>query len=184
MIIGITGTNGAGKGTVVEYLKTKGFTHYSNSALIIEEIKKRGLPVNRDNTRLVANDLRQMYGPAYLVETNYARATGAGGDAVIEALRVIGEAEFLKAKGAVLFGVDADRKLRYERVVLRGTELDKISFEHFCAQEDREMNASEKWDMNIKGVIEMSDVVLQNDGTPEELFAQVEAALQQVQSKP
>lgn len=178
MIIGITGTNGAGKGTVVDYLvKQKGFVHYSNSGLIIEEIKKRGLEINRDNTRLVGNDLRKTHGPAYLVETNYNRAIQVGGDAVIEALRAIGEANFLKDHSSPIWAVDAERNLRYERVVSRGSALDKISFEHFCAQEDNEMNAQALWDMNIAGVIKMADKVFLNNGTQEELFAQVEAAL-------
>lgn len=58
IIFGITGTNGAGKGTVVEYLKTKGFEHLWVTGLITEEIVKRGMPVNRDSMRIVANDLR------------------------------------------------------------------------------------------------------------------------------
>lgn len=40
IIIGITGTLGAGKGTVVEYLKTKGFKHFSVREFLTQEIKK------------------------------------------------------------------------------------------------------------------------------------------------
>ena len=177
MILGITGTNGAGKGTVVEFFKAHGFAHFSNSGLIIEEIERRGLPVNRDNTRLVANDLRKKFGPAYLVEENYARASAAGGDAVIEALRVVGEALFLKEHGVPIIAVDADRKLRYERVVGRAGALDQVSFEHFCTQEDREMNGTEPWDMNIAEVVRMADYTITNNGTKEELLVQAEAAL-------
>ncbi len=67
MIVGITGTIGAGKGTVVEYLvQKKGFVHFSARALILEEVKKRGLEVARENTTLVANDLRAAFGPTTL----------------------------------------------------------------------------------------------------------------------
>ena len=39
LIIGITGTLGAGKGTVVEYLvEKKGFDHYSVRAFLLKEI--------------------------------------------------------------------------------------------------------------------------------------------------
>lgn len=173
MIIGITGTNGAGKGTVVDYLVENGFKHYSGRGFITEEIQKRGLPVNRDNTRLVANDLRQQHGPAYIAESLYARAQATGGDAIIESIRAVGEAEFLKQHGAYILAVDADRKVRYERVVGRGTELDKVTFEQFCEQEDREMGATDAWDMNIAGVMRMADYIITNDGTFEELRAQV-----------
>ncbi len=177
MIIGITGTNGAGKGTVVEYLKEKGFTHYSNSELIIEEIKRRGMPINRDNTRIVANDLRKLHGPAYLVQTNYARAVAAGGDSIIEALRTIGEAQFLKERAVSIIAVDANRQLRYDRIVKRSSALDQVSFEHFCTQEDREMSGTDAWDMNIIGVIKMADVTIHNDGSPEDLHRQTGDAL-------
>lgn len=177
MIIGITGTNGSGKGTVVDYLVEKSFAHYSMSGVIIEEIKKRGLAVNRDNTRLVGNNLRKTHGPAYLVETNYERAMQAGGDAIIEALRAIGEAEFLKEHAVPLLAVDADRRIRYERITGRAGALDQVTFEHFSEQEDRELAGTDVWDMNIAGVMAMADYTLHNDGTVEELHAQVDEAL-------
>lgn len=177
MIIGITGTNGAGKGTIVEYLIRKEFTHFSVRDFIIEEIVRRGMPVNRDSTNVVANDLRKTRHPAYLVEQLLARAQAQKGNAIIESVRAIGEAEFLKSKGALIWAVDADRRVRYERSVLRGTALDKISFERFREQEDREMNQREKFDMNIAGVIAMADHVFANNGKPQELYAHVEKAL-------
>jgi dephospho-CoA kinase len=41
MIIGITGTLGAGKGKIVEFLKEKGFEHYSVREYLTQEIKKK-----------------------------------------------------------------------------------------------------------------------------------------------
>ena len=58
-IIGITGTLGAGKGTIVDYLvKEKGYVHYSVRAFLAEEVKRRGLEVNRDTLTEIGNDLR------------------------------------------------------------------------------------------------------------------------------
>lgn len=178
MIIGVTGTNGAGKGTVVEYLISKGFTHYSARQFIYQEIDRRGLDRNRDNTNFVANDLRKQYGPAHIIASLFDEAKTKGGDAVIESVRTIGEAERLTTEGMLIFAVDADRKARYERSVLRGTELDKISFEKFCEQEDREMAQTEPWDMNVFGVMKMADTVFTNNGTREELYAQIDRALE------
>ncbi len=181
MIIGITGTNGAGKGTVVEYLvKKHGFKHYSNSGLIKEELKRRGMPIDRDNTRLVGNELRRKHGPGYLAEENFRRATMAGGDAVIEALRAVGEAKFLKEQGAFLIGVDAEIQLRYERITGRGTDLDRLSFERFAQQDKNERTGTDEWDMNIDLILQMADAIVYNNGTPEELYQQIEAVLKQV----
>jgi dephospho-CoA kinase len=176
MIIGITGTNGAGKGTVVEYLvQKKGFSHFSARDFLVEEIRKRGMPENRSSTREVGGDLRKKFGPSYIAEQLYTQALEKGGDAILESIRTIGETEFLKSKGAFIGAVDADRKIRYERVEKRGSITDHLSFEDFCIQEDREMSSTEKWDMNVFCVMDMADFKLVNNGTLEELHAQIDA---------
>lgn len=178
MIIGITGTNGAGKGTVVEYLtKEKGFAHFSVRAFLIEEIKRQGLEIDRTTMRQVANEMRKAHGPSYVVEQLMAQASQTEGNAVIESIRAIGEGEFLKSHGAKIWAIDADRKIRYDRVVKRWSETDKIDFETFCMHEDREANGTEAWDMNVQGVMKMADHTFQNNGTQGELFAQVEQVL-------
>jgi dephospho-CoA kinase len=177
MIIGVTGTNGAGKGTVVDYLVRKGFAHYSVREFLVEEIKRRGMDIDRSAMREVANDLRATKEPEFIVKTLYERAAEKGGNAVIESIRAMKEAEFLKARGAYLFAVDADRKMRYERVVLRGSETDKLDFDTWMMQEEREWNNTAAYDMNVPGVMAMADVALTNDGTVEELQVQIDTAL-------
>ncbi len=178
MIIGITGTNGAGKGAVVEYMVSeKGFSHYSARTVILEELRNRHLPLTRAHMRDVANDLRKEHGTAYVIERLYELAKGDT-KAVIESVRTIGEAEFLKEKQALIFAVDADRKIRYERVANKeGFEMTHMSFEDFCAIEDREMSSSDPWDMNVFGVMQISNAHILNNGSVEELHAQVEEAL-------
>lgn len=177
MIIGITGTNGAGKGTVVEYLKKKGFGHYSSSEFVVEEARRRGLPLDRDSLHLVGTELRRNNHPAFITQGLCDRARAAGGDAVIESIRSIPASVFIKSYGGILFSVDANRRVRYERVLLRGTEKDKVSFERFCEQEDRELHPVEPNAMDIAGAMSTADAVLHNDGTREELYAQIDAAL-------
>jgi dephospho-CoA kinase len=100
---------------------------------------------------------------------------------VIESIRSLGEAEYLKAHGATIWAIDADRKIRYDRVQTRWSETDKIDFETFCMHEDREAHGTEAWDMNVQGVMKMADHILYNNGTTNELFAQVERILKGVQ---
>ncbi len=178
MIIGITGTLGSGKGTVVEYLVEKGFKAYSMSGFIAEEIKRRGMPVNRDTLTDVGNELRRRFGPTHIGASLLARAKEAGGDAVIESLRAVGEVENLKSSGAVIWAVDADMRKRYERITGRKSEKDAVSFEKFAADEARESTSTEPWDMNLPQCMALAEVVIRNDGTPEELRAQVERALE------
>ncbi len=179
MIIGITGTNGSGKGTVVDYLKTKGFAHYSARGFIVSEIERRGLPVDRSTMNQTANDLRLKHSPSYIIEELYKQAEAADGDAIIESVRALGEAEFLRAHGAKLVAVDADRKLRYERSVARGSHTDHVDFDTWVTQEEREWHNEAAHDMDVPGVMALADFTIENNGTVEELRAQVDAALAQ-----
>ena len=178
MLIGITGTNGAGKGAVVEYLVgVKGYSRYSARTVILDEIRNLHLTETRTHMREVANDLRKAHGPAYVIEQLYALAKDDS-DAVIESVRTIGEAEFLKKQKAFIIAVDADRHTRYERVAdMKDDELDHMSFEDFCRIEDREMASSDPWDMNVFGVMQLADAHVINDGTVEDLHAQIDEAL-------
>ncbi|MBI5004250.1 AAA family ATPase [Candidatus Kaiserbacteria bacterium] len=178
IIIGITGTLGAGKGTVVDDLvKRHGFKHLSVRDFLNEEIARRGLKSDRDTMVAVGNDLRAMHGSGYITEHLVERALADGGNFVIESIRSIGEAEYLKAHGALLWAVDADIKARYQRITSRASETDAISFEKFTADETREMSNSDPTKQNISAVMAKADVLFRNDGTTEELFAQVEQAL-------
>src|SRR5580704_5668394 len=101
MILGITGRSGAGKGTVVEYLiKHHGFKHYSIRDFIAKEIQRRGLPVNRDTLTEVGTDLRQAHGPGYISSQMLAEAKRDGSDAIIESVRSVADAKYLKSQGA------------------------------------------------------------------------------------
>lgn len=185
IIIGITGTDGAGKSVAVDYLvKEKGFTHYSARALLLDEIEKRGLERSRANMRIVANDLRREYGNDYLLKV-YLRQIKENGieKAVIESLRAVAEAETLKKNRGVLLAVDADQKIRYKRIVSRASESDKISFEEFVRQEKLEMDDPDPSGMQKAEVIKMADYRLINNGSIEELRRQVEEVLEKIESK-
>jgi dephospho-CoA kinase len=183
MLIGVTGTNGSGKGTVVEYLvMKKGFSHYSARMFLVEEVLRRRLHQDRNSMREVANALRKEHGPSYLMERLFEMAKDEP-KAVLESVRTIGEAEFLKSKGVLLFAVDADRKVRHERIVARGAENDNLTYEEFCDQEDQEMASPDPWDMNVFGVMQISDALIKNDGTVEDLHHQIDEALVNIQKE-
>jgi len=182
ILIGITGTNGSGKGTVVDYLvKEKGFRHYAARDFITTEINRRGLPVDRTSMRLVANELRANHEPAYIVKQLFLQAVSDTCEkVVIESVRNIGEAEFLKAQGALLIAVDADQKLRYERVQSRRSATDQVDFETFVHHEEREMNPVGPHDMDIRGVMALSDFTIMNDGSLAEFHSQIEEVLTKI----
>ena len=175
MIIGIAGSFGAGKGTVVEYLtRVKNFTHYSASGFIVEEIERRGLSVNRDTMTVVANELRAVHGPSYIIDSLYERAKKFGGDVVIESLRAVAEVRRIKELGGKVIGVDALPELRFKRAIARNSVKDHVTYEKWLEQEQAESNQSDPHKQNIFGALKEADFVIINNDTIEKLQKAVE----------
>lgn len=185
IVIGITGTIGAGKGTIVDYLvKAKGFRHYSVRSFLIKEIERRDMPVNRDSMVIVANDLRASHETSYIIEQLYNEAVQAGDNAIIESIRNKGEVDFLKnSKDFYLFAVDAKPENRYERIVKRKSETDMISYDVFLENERREMTSADPNSQNISKCIEMADYRFTNDSTQEDLYKQIVEVLKEINER-
>jgi dephospho-CoA kinase len=182
IIIGITGTLGAGKGTVVQYLVNEmGFVHFSVRGYITQEIIKRGLEVDRNSMTDVANDLRLKHSPSYIVDRLYEDAAQTGNDCVIESIRTPGEIESLRRKGKFfLFAVDAPVKVRFDRIRKRASETDDVDFQTFVLNETREMTSDDPHKQNLKKCIEMADFVFNNSDAISDLEKQVAAAIHSI----
>lgn len=175
-ILGITGTLGAGKGTVVEYIvEKKNFKHYSVRDLLREELENRKIPVNRDTLTAIANTLRAKHGPAHLVEQLFLRARDANNSCIIESIRTPGEVEALrKHKSFFLLAVDADTRLRYKRIRSRNSETDQVSYHKFLQNEEREMHSADPNKQNLYACIHLADYVIINNGSLENLHRSIE----------
>jgi len=181
LIIGITGTIGAGKGTVVDYLvNQKGFKHYSVSGYLTEELLKQKRAVDRNGMREIANEIRTKLGPDYITKILFEKAKKESGNAIIESIRNPKEAEFIKQKGGIIFAVDADQKTRYERICSRGSGKDGVTFEEFKKQEDLESKTTDPNAQNLPKCMLISDYKFDNNGSIQDLYNNVEEVIKKI----
>ena len=181
MIIGITGTIGSGKDTLMELLKNEyGFKHYSVRQYLTERLEEDGIEVNRTAMTILANTLREENHPAYIIEQLFLKAKESGGNAVIESIRTPGEVEFLKEHSDFhLFAVDADPNLRYERVQERRSATDRVDFNTFMAEEQREMSNAEPHMQNIAACVRLAEERFRNNASIDMFYKKVRKALEQ-----
>jgi dephospho-CoA kinase len=180
MIIGVTGTLGSGKGTVVDYLVgQKGYKHLSVTAFMKSVALSRGVSPDRMTYHNIANEYREL-GPTKLVEATLDSAAGMADNFVVEALHTVPEVQFVQSRGGIVIGVDADLRTRYGRVTKRGSDKDKTTFEAFKKHEELEMNPKESSSNNLAGAIKASDYKVTNSRTLEGLHAQIDAVLAQL----
>jgi dephospho-CoA kinase len=174
MVVGLTGTNGAGKTSGADYLKELGFRYLSLSDEIRLELAVRNEPPTRENLTRVGNELRARWGSAVLAQRVLARLAETG-DYVIDSIRNPSEVAALKQlPGFLLLHFDAPLEVRYRRAVERGDERAPLSFEEFAEQEDREMESPDQTTQQLRSTFRLADETVLNAGSLDELKQQLD----------
>jgi dephospho-CoA kinase len=188
-VIGIAGTNGSGKDTVSNYLADHGWLFISTSRdLLIPELQKRGLPIERENMATLTAEWRRQKGTSVVIDKAVEKFEEESkmqhyNGLVVSSLRHPWEADRLHELGGVLVWTDADPKVRYERIYNRGQGVkDKKSFEQFLAEEQAEMSHSgDEATLNMAAVQDRADIFIVNNQNDLEVFKnQVEHALAKI----
>lgn len=170
-IIGIAGTNGSGKDTIGQILAAKhGWLFVSVTDMLRDECRKRDLPVERENLRNISAEWRREGGLGVLIDKAVEVYESAGAPyegLAIASLRNPGECERVTELGGVNVWVDADPKIRYERIQMaergRGEE-DKKTYEQFLAEQEAEMKPSgDAATLNMAGVKALADITILNE---------------------
>jgi len=188
MIIGLTGKNAAGKGEAANYLKSKGFIYYSLSDIIREEATKRNLEHSRDNLIKIGNELRQNFAPNYLahqinLKLKEVLKNNPKQNFVIDSIRSPFEAkELMKNKNFTLVGIDAPIETRFKRLLERNRIGDAKTLEDFKKQEERE-NLKSDTNQQLDETFRLSQNIIRNDGTMEQLHAKIDDLLNDLERK-
>jgi cytidylate kinase len=184
-LLGISGTNGSGKDTVGEMLAQRyGWVFISISQMLRDELAAEGLPQDRTHTHELSSRWRRESGMGVMVDKAVEKFKEKKGDykgLAISSLRHPGEAEEVHRLGGKIIWIDADIKIRYERIKTRkhGRAEDSQSFDEFIADEEHQMSHSgDDATLNMLGVKKQADVFIENNGSDLEEFAKsVETAL-------
>ncbi len=178
MIIGITGTKGAGKGIVAEILREKGFFYLSTS----DEVRKEAIEMGINNYTIkdlqdIGNKIREKFGKGELVKRCLKEAREKK-DIVIDGIRNLGEIQEIKKQNGIIIGVDAPVEKRFERILARKRESDPKTLEEFKKMEERDFGIGEKEEgQQVKLCLENSDYLILNDSSIETLKTKVEYIL-------
>jgi dephospho-CoA kinase len=173
-LIGLTGSNGAGKGEAAAFFQTRGYAYASLSDILRQELRGRGLKITRDSLIRVGNELRETYGPDVLARRTMARVTGP---TVIDSIRNMREVTSLRAQGGfILLAFDAPIEIRFARVSARGRNESAATLDEFREKEEEE-RAGGEWAQQLEACMAAADRLIWNDGTIEDLHRKLEDIL-------
>ncbi|HSW37626.1 MAG TPA: AAA family ATPase [Candidatus Saccharimonadales bacterium] len=174
-IIGLAGTNGSGKDTVGQILAEKhGYLFVSATDLLRAELERRSLPPAREHMRALSAEWRRESGLGVLVDkvmAEYEKVKNRYTGVAMASMRNPGEADRIHDLGGTMVWVDANPRVRYERIKanaanrggLRAVD-DQKTFEQFLSEEQAEMHHSgDEATLNMAGVKEECDIFIENN---------------------
>ncbi|MCA9324202.1 AAA family ATPase [Candidatus Saccharibacteria bacterium] len=169
-LIGLSGTNGSGKDTIGQLLDSRhNFLFVSMTDMLREEAMNRKLGTSREVLRTISAEWRRELGLGVLVDKAVEHYRQQGGDdryvgLVIASLRNPGENDRVHELGGEVVWIDANPRVRYDRLKARMRADDPQSFEEFLAHEQAEMDHSgDEATLSMRAVKEKSDRVFQNE---------------------
>jgi dephospho-CoA kinase len=178
------GSNGSGKSTVCNYLKSKGFLCISLSDIVREVATQKRREHSRDNLILTANEIKDEYGLDFLASESIKKAENDMNTKVVfDSIRNPNEVNYLKKHNVHCIKISAPVELRYERISNRGHGTDHIDFETFKKQCERE-ESGESSGQHLTAAMDLCQHSIENAGDQHELFQQIENIITDIKRQP
>lgn len=158
---------GAGKSTIAEGLKPRGYDVINMGNAVREEAKKRNVEPTRTNLGKLMLELREKNGPGAVAELIKSQIESSSSHVIlIDGIRSNEEIKVLRKFGSVkLLAIHASTGTRFEFLQKRGRSDDPQTKAHFEERDNRELG------VGISNSIALSDDAISNTGlTKDELL--------------
>jgi dCMP deaminase len=174
----VSGTNGAGKGEVVSYLEARSFYPLSLSDVIRQDLATRGEAETREHMIETGRRLRAEGGPGVLAHRLLAQLK-PDRNYVIDSIRHPAEIAVLRGCGVGfrLLWIDADPKIRFERMRKRARPGDPETEAELLRLEGRERGSADPTAQQLDAVRDMADHQIDNAGSLDALHDAVQQVL-------
>jgi len=179
IILGLVGSLASGKETTKNYLaKNYKAKDCRFSSILRDAMNRTSIPTSRENIQKFSTILRENFGENLLAKAIANDASKLDADVVVvDGVRRFTDIEHLtKLPNFFLIKIDADPKIRYERMVKRNENEgdNKKTFEEFLNDHDAEA------DRQIPEVMKSAKYSIDNSGTFEELYKQIDFLLKKI----
>ncbi|HSR88775.1 MAG TPA: AAA family ATPase [Candidatus Udaeobacter sp.] len=173
IILGFVGLPASGKGASAEYYQKKyGASTYRFSTMLFDLLQRIYLEANRDNLIKMSEAIRSTFGEDTMAKVMAKDAeTDENKLIVVEGIRRMADIEYLsRLPNFVLIEIFAQPRTRYERIVKRSEKSDDKTktFEQFMEDHKRST------EMSIPEVAGHATEHIDNNGTPEQLYKQLD----------
>ncbi|ODS42524.1 MAG: hypothetical protein MSIBF_04200 [Candidatus Altiarchaeales archaeon IMC4] len=174
LIIGLSGEIASGKGTAADHL-CSGFSasKHTISGILSDILKRLYLPADRKYLQALGTTIRKELGHDVIINTLEKDIEKDRAKIVIlDGVRYMNEVEMIHGMGGIVVYIGAPQKVRYERCRGRAQKGEGgLSFEQFAENEKKETERQ-------VGEVKMhADYVIDNSGTVDELFFQIDKIL-------
>lgn len=181
--LALVGMPGAGKSLCARHLEARGYFQYRFGSIVVDEVSRRGLPLNPENERIVREEFRSSEGMDAIAQRALPilrQALERYSCIVIDGLYSWSEYKTLRAEltgELTVVAVVSERALRYARLAERRERpLSTIEAERRDYQEIENLEKG--------GPIALADYTLLNNDTPDVLLNALDALIETLDFRP
>jgi len=176
IILGFTGLIASGKDASKKYVEQKYEVGSHRFSTMLRDILNRlYLPITRENLQNLSYDLRNRFGSDTLARVIAEDVKNDKKEIVlVEGIRRMPDiAKLLDFPNFYLISIDADPKIRYDRLIKRNENVgdNTKTFEEFLNDEKQEA------ELQIPEVMARAKYHLDNNGSLEDLYRQIDAIM-------